>query len=105
MKLFQLRALFLCLILPATVSAAEFEVFQKNKRFSVSELKIKVGDTVSFPNGDPFFHNVFSLSPTRMFDLGSYPEGQTRKVTFDKPGLVEIECAIHPHMKLKIEVE
>ena len=105
MKAFLLQFMFLCLVLPATGLAAEFEVFQKNKRFSVSELKIKAGDTVSFPNGDPFFHNVFSLSPVRMFDLGSYPEGETRKVTFDKPGVVEVECAIPPHMKLKIEVQ
>jgi len=87
------------------VQASENEVSQKNKTFSVKTLKIKKGDTVSFPNQDPFFHNVFSLSPAKTFDLGSYPSGETRKVTFDKPGTVDVECAIHPHMHMSITVE
>jgi plastocyanin len=85
--------------------AAEYEVGQKNKQFTVKDLKIKVGDVVSFPNHDPFFHNVFSLSPTKTFDLGSYPKGETKKVTFDKPGKVDVECAIHPNMQMTIMVE
>jgi len=94
-------------ILTASVAAqaSENEVSQKNKTFSVKTLKIKKGDTVSFPNQDPFFHNVFSLSPAKTFDLGSYPSGETRKVTFDKPGTVDVECAIHPHMHMSITVE
>jgi plastocyanin len=105
MTYFRRQLLCLGLLVPAMTLAAEHEVFQKNKRFSLSEMTIKVGDTVSFPNSDPFFHNVFSLSPTRTFDLGSYPAGETRKVTFDNPGVVEVECAIHPHMKLRIDVQ
>jgi plastocyanin len=93
------------LITSVAVQAAESEVSQKNKSFSVKQLKIKKGDTVSFPNHDPFFHNVFSLSPAKTFDLGSYPSGETRKVTFDKPGTVDVECAIHPHMHMSIIVE
>jgi len=83
----------------------EHVVGQKNKTFSVSALKVKAGDTVSFRNDDPFFHNVFSLSDAQPFDLGSYPQGQTRKATFTKPGKVEVECAIHPDMKMTIQVE
>jgi len=67
-------------------------------------MKVKVGDTVDFRNEDEIFHNVFSLSDTKSFDLGSYPKGQGRKVTFDKPGIVEVECSIHPEMHMKIEV-
>ncbi len=89
----------------STVWAAEFEVGQKNKAFSVPVLKIKQGDTVKFTNNDPFFHNVFSLSDAKFFDLGSFPQGEFRQVTFDKKGTVEVECAIHPTMKLKIIVE
>lgn len=85
--------------------AAEYEIGQKNKTFSAKELKIRKGDTVSFPNHDPFFHNVFSLSPSKTFDLGSYPTGTTRKVTFDKEGTVDVECAIHPYMHMTISVE
>ncbi|NWG87395.1 MAG: methylamine utilization protein [Hydrogenophilaceae bacterium] len=89
----------------AQALAAEHEVGQRNKQFTVKDLKIKVGDVVSFPNYDPFFHNVFSLSPTKTFDLGSYPKGETKKVTFDKAGKVDVECAIHPNMQMTILVE
>ncbi|HEY9147056.1 MAG TPA: plastocyanin/azurin family copper-binding protein [Thiobacillus sp.] len=84
--------------------AGEYEVGQKNKAFTVNELNIKVGDTVSFPNQDPFFHNVFSLSPVKTFDLGSYPKGETKTITFDKAGKVDVECAIHPNMQMTINV-
>jgi len=83
----------------------EHEVAQKNKAFSKKQLQIKVGDVVSFPNQDPFFHNVFSLSETKTFDLGSYKKGETKKITFNEPGTVEVECAIHPKMTMVIEVK
>ena len=85
--------------------AASFEVNQKNKEFSVVKLDVKVGDSVNFTNTDPYFHNVFSLSDAKTFDLGSYPAGQLRKVTFNSPGTVEVECAIHPNMKMTIQVK
>ncbi len=93
------------MLLSATTLAAEFEVGQKYKRFSVKELKIKMGDSVKFTNQDPFFHNVFSLSVAKTFDLGSYPKGKFKTVTFDTAGKVEVECAIHPNMYLVITVE
>jgi len=86
-------------------AAAEHVIDQKDKRFNTTELRIKTGDTIKFVNSDSFFHNVFSLSDTKTFDLGSYPKGQSRTVKFDKPGEVEIECAIHPEMKLRVRVE
>jgi len=85
--------------------ASEFEVGQKNKSFTTDELTIKAGDTVSFPNQDPFFHNVFSLSEIKSFDLGSYKQGDTKKIVFYKPGTVDVECAIHPKMYMKITVK
>ncbi len=96
-----------CLLLlspAAAVDATEFVVTQKNKAFSVPALKVKIGDTVTFKNDDPFFHNIFSLSEVQTFDLGSFPQGQSRKITFTKEGKVEVECAIHPDMKLVVEV-
>ena len=89
----------------ASATAEEHVVSQKNKRFSAPKLTVKVGDTVGFRNDDPFFHNIFSLSPTEPFDLGTFPNGQTRKITFKKEGRVEIECAIHPEMKMVVEVK
>lgn len=85
--------------------AKDFEVQQKDKKFSLKTLKVKVGDTVNFKNEDPFVHNIFSLSDTKTFDLGSYPQGQSKKVVFEKPGTVEIECSIHPDMKMIVEVQ
>ena len=94
----------LLFLFAAAVQAEEFVVGQKDKSFSVKTLKIKVGDTVAFRNDDSFFHNIYSLSDVQTFDLGSFPQGQSRKVTFTKPGKVEVECAIHPSMRLVIEV-
>jgi plastocyanin len=87
-----------------SAQAAEHLVDQKEKNFSAPHLSIKVGDTVTFRNSDKFFHNVFSMSDAKTFDLGSYPQGKSKTVTFDKPGIAEVECAIHPNMKLTIEV-
>jgi plastocyanin len=90
-------------------ASGEFTVDQKDKTFLykgavVKALKVKVGDVVNFRNMDPFFHNVFSLSDARLFDLGSYPQGQSKSVTFEKAGRVEVECAIHPGMHMVVEV-
>lgn len=91
--------------LSAGVLASELLIDQKDKQFSKKAVKIKVGDVIEFRNSDPFAHNLFSLSDVKSFDLGSYPQGQSRKVTFDKPGKVEVECSIHPDMQMTVEVE
>jgi|SRR5437667_12815192 len=90
-------------------NAEDFVVEQKNKTFiykdaKVETLKVKIGDSIQFKNLDPYFHNIFTLSFAKLFDLGSYPQGQSRSITFDKPGKVVVECAIHPHMKMTVEV-
>lgn len=94
----------------SAVNAAEHLVSQSNKSFvyngaKIESLGISVGDTIEFKNEDPFFHNIFSLSDLMTFDLGSYPAGESKTVTFDKPGMVEVECAIHPEMYLEVEVK
>ena len=90
----------------ASLAVAETHVVdQKDKAFSIEKIDIKVGDKVNFVNQDPFFHNVFSLSDAKFFDLGSYPQGEGREVEFDQPGVIEVECAIHPSMKLIIDVK
>lgn len=93
------------LLVPLPGVAAEHEVAQENKQFTVEELTIAKGDTVHFPNHDPFFHNVFSLSEVEMFDLGSYPQGESKAITFETPGTVDVECAIHPNMRMQIHVQ
>jgi plastocyanin len=103
MRSFIFSLLFFAFAIPASHAADHF-VTQKNNHFNAKALKIKIGDTVHFKNDDAHFHNVFSLTDGYSFDLGSYGQNQVKKYTFDKPGKVEIECAIHPDMKLIIDI-
>ena len=80
------------------------KVVQINRRFIPEVLPVVTGTTVDFPNFDPFFHNAFSYSKTKKFDLGRYPTGKSRAVTFDKPGPVRVFCEIHSDMNCVILV-
>ena len=71
---------------------------QKDQCFIPRVVSVSAGGTVDFPNQDPIYHNVFSVSTTRRFDLGKYPKGQSRSVTFPKAGLVNVYCDIHSDM-------
>jgi plastocyanin len=75
------------------------DLAQKDQAFVPRVLAVAAGTTVDFPNLDPIYHNVFSLSPVQRFDLGKYPHGASRQVTFDKPGLVKVYCDIHSNME------
>jgi plastocyanin len=77
------------------------QVVQTNFAFVPSLLPIQVGTRVEFPNFDPTFHNVFSYSPPKRFDLGRYrpDERPIPSQLFDKPGLVTLRCDIHEHMR------
>ena len=88
--------------IPSTPITATME--QKNRRFIPETLVVPAGSTVSFPNLDPIFHNVFSLSKPQSFDLGNYPKDHTRTVTFSKPGIVFVNCHLHPNMAAAIVV-
>jgi hemoglobin len=77
---------------------------QRGKQFAPRVTAVPVGSTVAFPNFDEVFHNVFSLSRSRAFDLGLYKSGEAREVTFDKPGIVRLGCNIHAYMSAYIVV-
>ena len=77
---------------------------QRNEAFVPYVLAVTVGSTVDFPNSDRVYHNVFSLSKPRRFDLGRYPRGQSRSVVFERPGVVRVFCEIHSHMSAYILV-
>lgn len=77
---------------------------QKDQTFSPRVIAVAAGETVEFPNLDPIYHNVFSPSPVRRFDLGKYPRGQSRSVTFPRPGLVNVFCDIHSNMEAYVLV-
>ena len=74
------------------------QLAQRDQSFEPRVVVVATGGTVDFPNFDPIYHNVFSVSPVKRFDLGKYPRGQSRSVTFSKPGLVNVFCDIHADM-------
>src|ERR1700689_675298 len=80
------------------------QVEQLDRRFVPDLVVVPVGSSVSFPNMDPIFHNIYSLSKPKSFDLGSYDKGETRKVTFPKPGIVDIYCPLHPNMEAVVVI-
>jgi plastocyanin len=71
---------------------------QRGERFVPHVLAITTGTIVDFPNSDHIYHNVFSLSKTKSFDLGRYAAGRSKPVRFDRPGIVRVFCDIHSHM-------
>jgi len=84
--------------------AAHARMDQLDQAFVPHVLAVTVGTTVDFPNDDVTFHNVFSLSRTRSFDLGRYSRGHSKSVVFDRPGVVQVFCDIHSHMNAYILV-
>jgi plastocyanin len=77
---------------------------QRDEAFVPYVLAVQAGSVVDFPNNDRTFHNVFSLSRTRRFDLGRYPQGQSKSVRFERAGIVRVFCDIHSHMSAWILV-
>ena len=71
---------------------------QQGERFLPHVLPVRAGSTVQFPNGDPIYHNVFSLSRARTFDLGRYAQGSSKSRVFPESGLVQVFCHIHADM-------
>jgi plastocyanin len=80
-------------------SALRATMTQRDTAFAPSVVSVRAGGTVSFPNGDPFFHNVFSYSSAQRFDLGRYPQGESKDVTFPEPGIIEVFCEVHEFMR------
>ncbi len=77
------------------------QVSQKEMNFVPTLLAVQVGTTAEFPNEDDTYHNIFSYSPAKRFDLGRYrpDERPIPSQVFDKAGLVTLRCDIHEHMR------
>jgi plastocyanin len=86
---------------PKPTSQPTKQIAQKDLAFLPSLLPMQVGTRVEFPNLDDTYHNIFSYSPTKRFDLGRYrpEERPIPSVVFDVPGLVTLRCDIHEHMR------
>ncbi len=80
------------------------QIRQQNESFSPRVVAVTRGSTIDFPNFDPYFHNVFSLSGAATFDLGRYPDGQSRSRQFGRAGIVKVYCHIHSQMSATILV-
>jgi plastocyanin len=86
------------------IEARRATMDQRNEAFVPRVLAITVGTTVDFPNSDHTYHNVFSVSGPRRFDLGRYAAGRSKSVRFERPGIVRVFCEIHSHMSAFILV-
>ena len=88
-------------VFPATTNPALLQVTQKDMAFVPALLPIQAGTRVEFPNLDDTYHNIFSYSPAKRFDLGRYrpDERPIPSLVFDVPGLVVLRCDIHEHMR------
>jgi plastocyanin len=89
---------------PVQVITARKEVSQKGAMFTPHVLPIVVGTTVEWPNRDDIFHNVYSDSEAKQFDLGLYKDPEIKRITFDTPGRVDIFCSIHSSMSCVVLV-
>lgn len=89
----------------APALAEDHVVSQKGKLFQPEAIRVKVGDRVLFNNDDEITHNVFSRAAGNSFNVGIQQPGSSSPVTFQEAGSVEVRCAIHPSMKLTIQVE
>lgn len=88
----------------ATPKPQPLRVEQRDTRFSPPSAVVVQGQTISFPNLDKFYHNVFSVSPGNEFDLGLYRAGGSKDAHLTQPGEVDIYCNIHPDMAARLLV-
>ena len=100
-----LIAVAAAMTLTAAIARADgVTVYQEDKKFSEAEVTIKAGQSVVFANKDPITHNVYSKTPGMSFDLRTQKAGESSEVKFDHAGESDVQCAIHPQMKMKIKV-
>jgi plastocyanin len=79
-------------------------VTMKGKAFLPRVAVVPVGGTIDFPNEDPIFHNVFSVTGENRFDLDLYKRPKSASWTFQAPGVVRVYCNIHPQMSAVVLV-
>ncbi len=100
-----MKKLSYLLLVALPLLAGDHVVKQKDRAFDIADITVKTGDSITFINHDEVVHNVFSISPGLAFDIKRQAPGGQSKVTFEKPGLAEVRCSIHPKMKLMVTVK
>lgn len=103
-----MRTTLLCALgllgLAALAAGTQHHVAQKGKAFSQETVQLTAGDTLIIENQDSVVHHLFSMTPGYTLDEAQAPNTKT-ELGFEEAGEVEIRCAIHPEMKLKVQVE
>jgi plastocyanin len=89
---------------PRPTTPVHATIVQRDETFLPRVIAVPVGSEVSFPNEDHIYHNVFSLSRAKAYNLGRYRQGTSQTVRFDKPGVVKVFCDIHSHMTATVLV-
>lgn len=93
-----------CICGALSAFAAEQIITQKDQQFSEASVTIQQGDTLVFQNDDDVVHNIMSMTPGSEFNLGALPPGGKVSQVFSKAGVVSVICAIHPRMKMTVNV-
>jgi plastocyanin len=93
-----------CTLFTKICVAQEHLVTQKNLKFDPIIKVVKPGDSIKFQNNDNVTHNIISLTEDFKFDLGEFKPGMTKNVKFKEKGVVDVQCTIHPEMKMTIFV-
>ena len=108
MTYFNYRLVMVAFIMALMVSHAtageEYLITQKDLKFDPIIKVVKPGDSIKFKNNDNVVHNIISLTDEFEFDLGQFKPGMTKTVQFKQKGVVDVECTIHPEMKMTIFV-
>lgn len=89
----------------APALGGEYVIEQRDKAFHPVSIAVRPGDAIAFTNADPFVHNMFSATPGAEFNLGAQNPGERKAVVLRKPGTVDVECQIHPKMRLTVVVK
>jgi plastocyanin len=85
---------------------SEVTVDQKGRKFSMAAVDLKAGEKITFVNSDAISHNVIVTTPDRKLrNSGVQEPGQSTTVQFDDPGKYDVECAIHPQMRMTVQVK
>ena len=104
MRLLPGAALLAALLLTTPAGAADVTITQKDRVFSPADVTVHVGDTLIFVNADPVKHNVHSPTEGFVFDLDVQRPGDSSRRPVTRRGTFDVQCYIHPKMKLKVRV-
>jgi len=96
------KIVLLTFVIASSLFATNHVVDQKGKTFIPHSLKVKVGDTITFKNSDPFAHNAYTDDVNNEFDIGMQGSGDDVRVKIKAAGKFDVECAIHPNMLLEV---